>query len=432
MSSTESYVVKNVCVWNATGLQSSRDVVVEKGTITAIKESGKEDVQGTTVIDGQGHVLMPLGVDPQVHLRVPGQPEKEEAVTGLTAALRGGIGALLTMPNTKPVIDNPEVVLQTKQILADAFDKTGVEVKISAAMTEGERGQKSVDYDALVEAGVSAFTDDGVGVVSDDLMREAFAASSKHGLPILQHAEYPGHAGVLAEGPVQKKLNMKPYPAAAETDMVKRDLELLREFPEARYHVLHVSSRDTLRLINEYRSKGLKASCEVSPHHLYFSSEDITEENQAFKMNPPLRSPQDREALQKGLADGSIAFVATDHAPHEESAKKQNLKTAAYGTTGLETSLRVLLTLYKQGKLSAERLVEVFSVEPAKFLGIDDRFGEISEGKKIKAVWVDVNCADSVITEDDLYSLSKNNCFLGTPLSGKILGVFNESRVEKF
>jgi dihydroorotase len=429
-----SYVIKNVTIWNSDSIQKDHNILVQDGTIVSIEPStpkGQLDSK-TTVVDGGGFVVMPLGVDPQVHLRVPGQPQKETPETGLKAALRGGIGALLTMPNTNPIIDCPAAVAIAMNALESASADIGVEVKISAAISVGQKGLEAVNFDDLVRSGVVAFTDDGLGVESDNLMRQAFAASEKHQVPILQHAEVPGHGGFLAPGPLQQSLGSTPYPAEAESDMVARDLKILCEFPKAIYHVLHVSSRKTLGLIDEAKKKGLSVSCEVSPHHLFFTSEELDANNTAFKMNPPLRGIEDREALQQGLSDGRIAFVATDHAPHEAEAKGRGYPSAPFGTTGLETSLRVLLTLCQQGKLSSQRLVEVFSTTPAKFLGIDDRFGAIRVGKPMKAVWVDAAAKPTIIKASDLFSRSQNNCFLGASLSGHLLGAFNGRKVSVF
>lgn len=416
------YAITNVTLWNVSGISEHVDVFVENGVVASIKPTGSAP-DGWKLVDGSEQVLMPLGVDPQVHLRVPGQPEKETPLTGLTAAIAGGIGAVLTMPNTNPVIDQVDACNLARQELADAVAKTGVETYLSAAITMGQKGKTPVDFQALADWGIKAFTDDGVGVVEDSLMEAVYKASEETGIPVLQHAEVPGHKGVLAPGPFQEKEGIAPYPESAEVDMVVRDLTLLKKYPKARYHVLHVSSAKTLEAVNSARLNKLQATCEVSPHHLYFSSDDISADNRSFKMNPPLRSPQDRQALRTALREGVIDFVATDHAPHESSAKGTKFSTSAYGTTGLETSLRVLLSMQKKGELTPERVVDVFSATPAKFLGIDDQFGLIETGRTFRAVLVDVN-EEAPVTEKDLYSLSKNSCFLGATLPGRIKGCF--------
>ena len=424
-------VIKNVDIWQADTTARGVDVYVTNGLFDGFRQdslTASEDAR--SIIDGSGLVLMPAGVDPQVHLRVPGQLEKETASSGLAAAVKGGVGALLTMPNTQPVIDNVDAVAAAKKELETAVSDSGVEVLISAAITKNQKGKELVDFAALHKAGIAAFTDDGVGVMSDELMAAALAFSEESGLPVLQHAEMVGHGGVLAPGPAQERTGVKAYPFQAESDMVERDLKLLRDFPHARYHVLHVSSKATLDLVAEAKSSGLRASCEVSPHHLFFTSEDIDEKNTSFKMNPPLRSKLDREALVAGLADGTVDFVATDHAPHEPRVKETNLAAAAYGTTGLETSLQVLLTLHKKGQLSAKRLVEVFSYQPAKFLGLDNSFGQFTQGKPFRALLVDVQ-QEVNITEDHFAGKSKNSCFLGSDLQGSIKTVFLHEKLHQ-
>lgn len=424
------YVIKNVELWTAEGVEKGRDVEVNAGRVVSIHPTA-EYASPITIIDGSGLVLMPAGVDPQVHLRVPGQEQKETPGTGLLAALRGGVAAVLSMPNTKPVIDSVKVCELAAFELDEAEKQTGVRAYLSAAITRDLKGQEAVDYEALAKWGVKAFTDDGLGVVKDELMEAVFAASEITGLPVLQHAEFPGHGGVLAAGPVQEKIGSKPYPAAAEADMVARDLRLLAKYPKARYHVLHVSAVETLDLVADAKRRGMPVTCEVSPHHLWFTSSDIDEHNSAFKMNPPLRGAKDREALRQGLKNGIIDFVATDHAPHEADVKTENFKTAAFGTTGLETSLRVLLTLWKEGLLQPADVVKSFSSKPASFLGIDDEFGSIAAGRALKAVLINPY-KQEVVREDDLYSLSKNNVFVGQKLSGHVHAMFLADRFYHF
>jgi len=254
----EIYTVKDVEIWQTNGVSSHQSVIVKEGKVENVGPSAKIAPKGH-VIEGKGKVLLPAGVDPQVHLRVPGQPQKETAMSGLEAAVKGGVAALLTMPNTKPVIDSSAVVEQTERELAAAMDHTGVDVLLSVAITMDQRGKVPAPYDELVQSSprVRAFTDDGVGVVSDDLMRGVYRACEQSGLPILQHAEFPGHGGIIAPGPVQKALGIKAYPDDAEVDMVARDLKLLREFPGARYHLLHTSSKRSLDLIREAKAQGL-------------------------------------------------------------------------------------------------------------------------------------------------------------------------------
>lgn len=422
------FCIRNVAVWNADSVREGCDVFVEYGRIASISKAGERAFEGESV-NGSGRALMPSGLDVQAHLRVPGQPEKETPLTGLRAALRGGYAAVLTMPNTQPILDTPAVLAMAKSEVASATADTGIEVLWSAAVTVGQKGEALTDFDALAKAGIAAFTDDGKGVAPDGLMEASLKHLGRLGLPFLQHAEFPGHGGVLAPGPVQAKLGVAPYAAEAEWKMVARDLEVLRKAPSARYHVLHVSAKETIALIREAKAQGLKVSGEASPHHLYFSTHDLSTEDSSFKMNPPIRSPEDREALIEALANGDIDFVATDHAPHEAAKKTRDFTGAAFGTTGLETCLRVLLDLLQKKRLTPTRLVAAFSTEPARFLGLESKYGTLAEGRDFHALLIDPNAKAEPVTVADLESLSKNNCFVGRPLPRGLERVYQPSRV---
>jgi dihydroorotase len=417
---------RDVQLWNSKGLQRSVSLRVENKIVREISEYPLQLREGEELIDGKGRMaLIPAGVDLQVHLRVPGQAQKETAETGLKAALKGGYAALLTMPNTKPVIDRPEILKKAQSETSPWEKQTGVKVLWSVAMTLGQLGETPVDALALKDVGALALTDDGVGVFRDDVMAQVFEQAQKSRLPLLQHAEVPGHGGVLAPGPTQEKLGLKAYPEEAEWKMVERDLDLLKKFPDVRYHVLHVSSAHTLNLVKKARAEGLQVTAEVTPHHLYFCNEDIPDRNTSYKMNPPLRSTADRAALCRALEAGDIAFVSTDHAPHEAQLKGPDFSASAYGTTGLETSLRVLLDLHARGLLSASRLVEVFSSAPARFIGIwDQGYGRIEKDQPFRAVLVDPEAPASPIGLEDLASQSHNNIFLGHALRGRLARVF--------
>ncbi|HVJ65461.1 MAG TPA: dihydroorotase [Bdellovibrionota bacterium] len=426
------FYVTNVDVWNASGVQEKVTVRVVSGHVDWIRANAVIDEDDAVVIDGAGKALLPAGIDLQVHLRVPGQTHKETAETGLRAALRGGYAAMLLMPNTKPTIDSVEAYRLGKSLVDPVAQKYGLEVWWTAAFSEGLLGERLVDFEALNRAGVWAFTDDGVGLESDDLMDKVFAESARLGFVALQHCEFRGHGAALAAGPAQRSLGLKAYPPEAEADMIARDIKLLSRHPGARYHVLHVSSELSLKLIAEAKAAGLPITAEVTPHHLWFSSEDIDVANTSYKMNPPLRSGLDRSALRRALADGTLDFVSTDHAPHEIAAKNIGFESAAFGTTGMETSLRVLLALVRDGELSRERLVEVFSVAPARLAKKDKEFGVIAPGAPFRALLVDPAAPELEIEEKDLESLSKNNVFLGEGLPGKVETHFTPAGAFRF
>jgi|GEM_PF-428916 len=413
---------KNVDIWYSDSVLRNQDVVIQDGVVQSIGSSKTGDASGL--------VLIPAGVDVQVHLRVPGQEHKESPETGLLAAVCGGYGAVLTMPNTHPVIDCAEVVEMTRKILSPLEEKYGVRVEISAAVTRTQLGEEVVDFESLARAGVKAFTDDGRGVKRDEMMAKSFECLQEIGLPLLQHSEFPDHGGVLAPGPVQKKLGLSPYFPEPEIEMLKRDLDCLNKFPKARYHLLHTTSRLALPLVKEAKENGFQVTAEVSPHHLYFCSDDIQQDNTSFKMNPPLRGAEDRQALQEGLQSGVLDWVATDHAPHSSADKTNDFRKAAFGTLGLETSLRVLVDLLQAKRLSSERLVQVFSTRPADFLRLpeEEGWGKIQSGRTFRAVLIDPKAEKQPYKESEIHSKSHNTCFLGTPLPNALIAHHTENR----
>lgn len=419
------FVIKNVDVWTNKKVQKARDVFVASGALDKIVPSGSVAYPQTSV-EGKGKVLMPSGLDLQVHLRSPGQYHKENPETAAHAALRGGYAYLLAMPNTFPTVDTPEILKRCYREYDRAHRELGVVIGQTSAMSYALRGEKLVDFGSMKAAGAVSFTDDGVALVDDDLMLRAFREAAKHDVAILQHAELPGHGGALARGRTQTRLKISEYPRDSESRLVERDLRLLRQVPEARYHVLHVTTKASVELIRAAKKEGLRVTGEASPHHLYFCSEDIPEDNTSFKMNPPLFWAEDREVLREAIVDGSLDFVATDHAPHESWGKSRGFQKAPFGTTGLETSIRVLLWLLKAGHLpSPEHLVELFSTAPARYLGMENEgWGHLEPGRPFRAFLLDTDAPERPVEVSELESLSKNNLFLGTSLPGKVLGHF--------
>lgn len=359
-------------------------------------------------------LVLPTGCDLQTHLRFPGQDSKETLRGGLMAAFAGGYDSVLSMPNTNPFLDDPALL---KETINSAGQETEwpVEVFFTAAGTVGMQGQEPADIAALAKAGAAAITDDGWGVREEAAMDDLLKRCAEAGMLFMQHAEMPGHKGVATASAFQKGEGLPEYPRLAESAMVERDLKLLKKHPKARYHVLHVSTRETLRLVAEAKKAGLPVTAEASPHHLYFCNEDIPAQSDArstcFKMNPPLFGPEDREALRAALREGVIDCVSTDHAPHEKENKALGWIKAPFGTRGLETTIPVLLHLWREGALSWERVEEVWSTVPRKILG------RASEPRG----WLFIDPdAEYVLSEQDLPGISKNSCFLGQPLKGRI------------
>jgi dihydroorotase len=423
------YLIENVTVWSAFSEPTRMNLLIKDGHLHDLAPS--IPFEGDR-IDGRGFALIPCGVDAQTHLRVPGQSNKETAFTGLRAALKGGYSAILTMPNTSPVIDSLDVLLKAKEEVRQSETDHGVRVLWSAAITKNLDSSQLTNFYELVDAGVAAFTNDGLGVQSDEVMDQAFSMLQDLNVPLLQHAEFLTHGGILAPGPVQKKLSLTPYPEEVEWQMVERDMSKLRKYPDARYHVLHVSSRKTVDLVRDAKNEGLKVTAEVSPHHLYFNVNDISETNLSFKMNPPIRTENDQKALWDALIDGAIDFVATDHAPHEGERKSGTFDDAAYGTLGLETTIKVLIKAWQEGRISSQRLVQVFSYNPARFLKLPAGFGDFTIGAQFHGVLVDVESSATEFKTENLSSLSKNSCFIGQSLPGIVSMAFHNQMIFSF
>jgi dihydroorotase len=250
-------------------------------------------------------------------------------------------------------------------------------------------------------------------------------------LPVLQHGEWPGHGGVLADSVLTRRLGLKNMIAKQEWGMVERDLKLLEKFPKAKYHVLHVTTRESVELVRRAKDKGLHVTAEASPHHLYFCVDDIVESNTSFKMNPPLHQAEDRAMIREALNEGVIDFVATDHAPHEAAAKNQGFEKSAFGTIGMESSLRVLLTGIQEGWLNPHRLKDIFSTAPAKLLGLEKEYGTLSPGNPFRAVFFQ-DTPSTTFALEDIQSLSKNSIFLGRKLRGAIVGHSTRNGLFKF
>jgi len=419
--------ISNVEIWSPEGIKRNQNVSIDdQGRLLPSTPTTTHDH-----IDGSKWALLPAGVDAQVHLRVPGQAHKETPLTGLTAALRGGYAAVLTMPNTQPTIDSLEVLKKGQHDVREAEQQTGVQVFWSAAITRRLNSQDLTPFQELVQGGVKAFTNDGLGVESDAVMDQAFAKLEQFDIPLLQHAEFLGHGGSLAPGPVQRRLGAKPYPDDAEWRMVERDLRELRKHPKARYHVLHVSSRKTVELVRQGKKDGLNVTAETSPHHLYFNTETIGEDL-SFKMNPPIRAREDQDALWEALKDGTLDFVATDHAPHEKTMKSGRMDEAAFGTLGLESALRVLLYGWKHRGLTPQRLVQVWADRPARFLRLPKEFGAFTPNERFHGILVDTQAPELVHAESEVSSLSKNSCFVGTKLPGRIVGALHGTQMNWF
>jgi dihydroorotase len=363
-------VIRNARLADANGLFEKQDVYVRDGVIEGFDLGGGVDLE----VDGQGCVLAPAFIDPHAHLREPGQEVKENLSTGLLAAAAGGFGTVVSMPNTSPVVDQPETVRE----LIEKAERLGFARLIpAAAMTRGQEGKQLTDAVALHEAGVRVLTDDGRTVEDAGVLRRALEYSAPLGLVISVHAEDASLRGdgVMNEGVVSERLGLPGNPVAAEAARIARDLEVLAAVqslhPTARLNVQHLSSARGLELVRQAKTRGLNVTCEVTPHHLTLTDAALEGFDPIFKVAPPLRTEADVQALINGVLDGTIDCVGTDHAPHTRAEKEQDMLEAPFGIGNIEVTFPLLYTVFcRGGELRLERLLELLTTGPARVLGM--------------------------------------------------------------
>lgn len=389
------------------------DVLVKDGKIAAIGQNLSAD--GADVYDATGLVVAPGLIDMHTHLREPGQEAKEDFYSGTQAAAAGGFTRVATMANTTPVVDNAALV----RGLRKQAELTGVvKVEFMGAVSKGLKGKELAEMGDMAEAGVVGFSDDGHYVESAAFMRRALEYSSMFNKPVIDHAEEvtltcEGH---MHEGFVAYEMGVKGRPAVAEDMAVARDL-LLAEMTGGHIHIAHVSSKDTVDQIRRAKAKGIKVTCEVTAQHLAFTDEYLREYNPAFKMAPPIRSEEHRQALLAGAKDGTIDAIITDHAPHAEEEKDQEFCCAPNGFSGLETSLAAVLThTYRTGILTLDEIVSLMSTRPAQLLGVEGGVLEVG-----KAADITVFSTDEAWTVDRnrFYTKGKTSPFDGMTLTGR-------------
>ncbi len=397
----------------ANHLDGAADVLIENGRIAEIGHGLA--ARGAQVIDARDCIVCPGLVDMHVHLRDPGQTHKEDLSSGTLAAVRGGVTSVACMANTDPPIDHPTVV---EYVRSRAKQVGRARVYPVAAVTKGLRGEELSPIGSLAAAGVVALSDDGRPVMSAGLLRRAMAYARMFKLPIVSHCEdlTLSEGGVVNEGPIAAVLGLKGIPAIAEEVMVARDL-LLAEDTGAHVHIAHVSTAGSVRLLREAKRRGVRVTAEVTPHHLALTEEALQGYDANFKVNPPLRSRGDVEALLEGLQDGTIDAIATDHAPHAIEEKLVEFDRAPFGVIGLETLLGVVFTvLVLPGHLSEVQAIRKLTVNPSRILGIPR--GTLSPGAEADIVIIDPQ-REWTVTPEGLASKSKNSPFLGWRLRGK-------------
>jgi dihydroorotase len=399
-------------------LDQIADVVVEAGRITRVGRDAGEKLAGeqVRVIDATGQWLAPGFVDLHVHFREPGQEYKEDIASGLAAAAAGGFTAVCPMANTKPVNDNRAI---TEMMVARAKELGGPRLLPFGSITKGMAGKELTEMADLKDAGAVGVSDDGVCVMNAAVMRRALEYAKTFDLLISQHCEDHDltHKAEMHEGAVSTRLGLRGWPRVAEDIIVARDLLLTEAIGGARYHVAHISSMNSVRLIREAKSRGLKVTAEVTPHHLTLTDEAVVGYNTFCKVNPPLRSEEDREALIGALKDGSIDCIATDHAPHSSLEKDCEFSEASPGINNLETTLAALLPLVDNGDVSALRLIEALSTAPAKVARIEG--GSLAVGARADFVLIDPSVRWKV-GRDTIRSKSLNTPLLEREVQGRV------------
>ena len=395
-------------------LDEIADVLLLEGRVEAIGRNMGMPT-GVMVVDATGQVVAPGLIDLHVHLREPGQEDLETVATGALAAAAGGFSAVCAMPNTDPVCDNQGVVGFMK---AQAQRAGKARVYPIGAISLGQKGQQLAEFGELVGAGAVAVSDDGKPVVSSHLMRTALEYARTFGIPVADHCEEPtlSAGGVMHEGIVSTRLGLKGIPAAAEEIMVARDL-LLAELTGGHIHLCHMSTRGSVDLIRRAKDRGIRVTAEACPHHFALTHEACEGYDTNAKMSPPLREPEDREAIRQGLKDGTIDVIATDHAPHHYDAKEREFDDAPNGIIGLETALGLAITeLVKTGLLSLTELVERMSSGPARIFGLPG--GTLAPGAPADVTVFDPD-AEWTVHPQEFYSRSRNTPFGGRRLTGR-------------
>ncbi len=401
----------------------TKDIRIEEGQITEIGE--RLNVFNDDIIDLNGQFVSAGFIDVHVHLREPGGEHKETIETGTKAAARGGFTTVCAMPNTRPV---PDTVENLDRLNDTINNHAVVRVLPYASITERQLGEQLVDFKSLKNHGAFAFTDDGVGVQTAGTMYEAMQHAAQLDMAIVAHCEDNSliYGGAMHEGEVSRSLGIPGIPSVCEAVQIARDV-LLAEATGCHYHVCHVSSKESVRVIRDAKRAGIKVTAEVTPHHLLLNETAITEEDAILKMNPPLRGEDDQTALLAALLDGTIDFIATDHAPHAADEKAQPMTKAPFGIVGSETAFPLLYTRFvKNGDWTLEQLIGYMTTQPSDVFNLP--YGRLEVGEPADITVIDLE-QEYVIKAEDFLSKSSNTPFIGERVYGNITLTLVEGKI---
>lgn len=405
-------LIQNVQLVDAKGLLTLGEIFIEDGKIAAIGEN--LGLQADEVIDGKGNVASPGFVDVHVHLREPGFEHKETIATGSASAAKGGFTTICAMPNTKPVPDSVENL----QLINGLIEQSAVvRVLPYGSLTVAQSGDARTDLKALKEHGAVAFSDDGVGVQEAATMFEQMKDAAAMNMAVVAHCEDNSliYGGVMHEGKRNKELGLPGIPSICESVQIARDV-LLAEAAGAHYHVCHVSTKESVRVVRDAKAAGINVTAEVCPHHLLLEEMDIPSNDANWKMNPPLRANDDWQALHDGLLDGTIDCIATDHAPHTKEEKCCGMVGAPFGIVGFETAFPLLYTQFvKTGKWTLRQLIDWMTVKPAKLFDLP--YGTLEVGSPADIVLIDIE-TEKTVNAENFVSKGRNTPFNGWKATG--------------
>lgn len=405
------------------GLDDVLNISIRGGKIGDIGKRIKEP-KSSEILNMKGKTAVPGFFDMHVHFREPGQTHKENLATGCVAAANGGITGVLCMPNTAPPVDNPvllrELAARTEGMICD--------VKFSACATKGREGKELSPVLSLAEAGALGITDDGSPVSDPEILRRVFEYTSQCGLPFIQHCEdmLLSNKGVMNEGLASALTGLRGIPSVSETSVIARDIEICSYVRGSRYHVQHISCKGSVELLRSAKARGVSVTGEACPHHFILSDKYCTEFDTNFKMNPPLRTHEDTDAVIEGLSDGTIEVICTDHAPHTDYEKSQGFNDAPFGIIGLETMFGLSFTyLVAKGFLTMEQLIQKCSVNPRRLLGLPSV--RLIPGEEANISVFDTN-AKWTVNSRKFMSRSRNTPFNGYRLQGKPVMIINNGK----